>query len=376
MDRQLLRSLPARAASARLMPTAASRSVSPGQPPKLPDRRIPELDGLRGLAGLLVLFHHTLQVPTGGFLGVDVFFVLSGFLISSLIFDEIEHAGSLDFAHFYWRRAVRLIPAFVCMVLLYQALRLSFMPGLARIGPRRAAEVLFLSDWVTVTPYLGHAWSLAVEWQFYCVWPAVIAVVMRLGFGRRTVALMAALGVCGLWAATTASGLNLARGSGLFFGSGLACMAGEPWFRRYQDRLGQQYGGRLSGAGVGTTLLLLVTLCFSVSYTSPWIGQWVYVATSILTLIVIILLGTGSTRLSRGLLGNRVMVHFGRISYGLYLYHFPIAAVMASHHFGPRAMLVAGLFVACPLADCSWRYIEQPLLRLENRNRHREAARS
>ena len=330
--------------------------------PRLSVGRVSGLDGLRGLAGLLVLFHHTLQVPTGGFLGVDIFFVLSGFLISSLILDEIGRNGSLDFKRFYWRRVVRLIPAFICMVLLYQALRVSVMPGLTWVGPRRAAEILFLSNWTTVTPYLGHSWSLSIEWQFYCVWPTVIALAMRYGFGTRGVAAIAVLGVCCLWAATVFSGMNVARGCGLFLGSALAALAGEAWFRNVQRCLTPKIGSFL----MGLALALLLTLCFWASYKSPWMGQWVYASVAILTLIIVFLLSGGGSALGRGLLGNRVMVHFGRISYGLYLYHFPIAAVMYSHHLSPLAMLLAGLFVAVPLADCSWRYLEQPLLRAEN----------
>ncbi len=317
---------------------------------------------MRGMACLLIFFHHSLQVPAGGFLGVDVFFVLSGFLISSLIMEEIENRGSFDFRQFYWRRAVRLLPAFVCMVMLYQALRLAFTPGLISVGPRRAAEILFLSDWTTVTPYLGHTWSLAVEWQFYCAWPAAIAIVMRLGFGRWTIATIAVLGIACLWAATVASGMNAARGEGLFLGSVLACVTGKAWLRLQARRT---LVGWLSSVGFAVSLAVLLTLCFGMSYRSPNMGNWVYAAGSALSLAIIISLLAGGSMLSRIVLGNRVMVHFGRISYGLYLYHFPVSSFMVTNHKAPVFIMLACVIAAMPLADCSWRYLEQPLLRAE-----------
>ncbi len=326
--------------------------------PNATGHRLPELDGLRGLAGLLVLFHHTLQVPTGGFLGVDLFFVLSGFLISSLLLTEITRRGVPRFGHFYRRRATRLLPAFCCMILLYLGLRFCFGPQVPWIGPRQALAVLLLSDIHVVTPYLGHAWSLSVEWQFYFVWPFVMTAMARAGLNRSGIASVALLGVLALWVLEYWCAISL-RVDGLLLGSALPAAIGRPWFRRTAACHRNVVEASFWLAFVG-----FLALSFLASYPAPWMGRWVYSLAAILGALIVGTLLLSHAPLTRRSLGNPVMVHFGRISYGLYLYHFPIAAFMFVRHFSPLAMMVVGVTVSVALADCSWRYLEAPLLRL------------
>ena len=147
------------------------------------------LDGLRGVAILAVLAYHFYLLP-GGFLGVDIFFVLSGFLITSLLADEWRRWGSISLSLFYLRRALRLLPAFWVLLLVY---------GLAGLG-RPAAEAAargkeialaacYVANWPAIhqtpMPIVGHSWSLAVEEQFYIIWPLVFYSLLRLGLGRR-----------------------------------------------------------------------------------------------------------------------------------------------------------------------------------------------
>jgi peptidoglycan/LPS O-acetylase OafA/YrhL len=144
----------------------------------------PALDGLRGLAALVVLaFHTNPDLVGGGFLGVDVFFVLSGFLITRLLRAEIAATGTIDVLRFYWRRALRLWPPLLAMLALYACFVPLFVPGTD--WPR---DVLLAMFYLTDYSYplwhepelLRHTWSLSVEEHFYLIWPLVILLTRRI----------------------------------------------------------------------------------------------------------------------------------------------------------------------------------------------------
>jgi peptidoglycan/LPS O-acetylase OafA/YrhL len=188
--------------------------------------RLPGLDGLRAIAVLaVVLYHLDVSWMPGGFLGVDVFFVLSGFLITTLVVEEIERTGRLGLRDFYLRRARRLLPALLVLLAVLSLLSLLVLPE-ERAELRRdvVAALLYVSNWSYVfteqsyfeavgrPPLLQHLWSLAVEEQFYLLWPAVIVVAMVAGRRRvRLVALIAAV-VSTIWMAV----LAVAHGYPLF----------------------------------------------------------------------------------------------------------------------------------------------------------------
>lgn len=145
-------------------------------------RRVPALDGLRGVAILLVLTYHCFTHPSGGFYGVDLFFVLSGFLITSLLIDECSRTGRIDLRAFYLRRARRLLPAlfaFLGVVAL-------FLAASPRILVGDAAAVMFYATNIVRAlgdshslPLMGHLWSLAEEEQFYVLWPVALLTILR-----------------------------------------------------------------------------------------------------------------------------------------------------------------------------------------------------
>jgi peptidoglycan/LPS O-acetylase OafA/YrhL len=159
----------------------------------------PDIEGLRGLAVLLVVLYHV-GVPMfgGGFIGVDVFFVLSGYLITGLIVREIETSGRLDLLHFYARRARRLLPASALMLLIISAATAILLSPPEQVNLARSARATaaYLSNlWFTgeasnyfapgiETNPLLHTWSLAVEEQFYAFWPLLVL------FGLRVAALV------------------------------------------------------------------------------------------------------------------------------------------------------------------------------------------
>ena len=257
------------------------RSHAAGEPPSGSGRRRaaafrlgyrPELDGLRGVAVLAVMAYHCglCRFVPGGFLGVDLFFVLSGFLITALLLREHQQTGRIHLPRFYLRRALRLLPALFVMLAvccLWAALRTK--PDRAVVIYRAAALTACHAAnaapcWSMPMDLLGHAWSLSLEEQFYFVWPILLVVLLRLGANRRRIAWLVLIGIVAsalvrvaLWAspwpagpATAATSL-VARADSLLAGClvGLLASAG---------RLPQSQGSRRRlriAAGAATIFL-------------------------------------------------------------------------------------------------------------------------
>jgi peptidoglycan/LPS O-acetylase OafA/YrhL len=199
-------------------------------------RRLAPLDGMRGVAvAAVLLFHADVSWARGGFLGVDVFFVLSGYLITSLLLEELDRTGRIDLQRFWSRRTRRLLPALFVLVVVGVALAPVLAP-LERVADVRGdalATIGQIANWRLVdavgTTLVGpvrspfqHCWSLAIEMQFYAVWPVVVALaalalavrpLRRVGAGAGGAALIPVLRDTGLtmlaWAAATAVGLAL-----------------------------------------------------------------------------------------------------------------------------------------------------------------------
>ncbi len=159
---------------------------------------VPELDGMRGIADLAVMAYHA-RTPflNGGFIGVDIFFVLSGFLITSLIINEYDSSASLNFKYFYMRRLLRLGPALILLLLVFVMLSMIFLSkDKAQSNIITAIISLFyMSNWArafSIHPldYLGHTWSLSIEEQFYILWPLTLLVMLRAFKNRWIIAIM------------------------------------------------------------------------------------------------------------------------------------------------------------------------------------------
>lgn len=143
-------------------------------------KRIPGLDGLRGVAIVAVFFNHT-QALSGGFLGVDLFFALSGYLITSILLNEFEMTNSISLRHFYYRRALRLLPALLVFLAIYGP----------RAGWRATASTLFyFANWQSFESLgpLVHTWSLSIEEQFYILWPMALLGMLRLKLSKAQIA--------------------------------------------------------------------------------------------------------------------------------------------------------------------------------------------
>lgn len=332
----------------------------------------PELDGVRAIAVLGVMgFHLSFIQPQlshvagGGFLGVDVFFVLSGMLITQLLLAEWDRSGSLGMGAFYARRSRRLLPAlavFTAAFLVYSAIvhdnTLSIIRGLA-------SEFSYETTGHLTAPYppgISHTWTLIVEWEFYLVWPLVMALLLRRG-GRR-VLLAATVSLAALDAVVRA--LAYAHGHDfvlayhlagfrideLLIGSALAQLA-RPFRVPHLLRT-------LAGAGV---LLALATA----RYPQSWLYLGGMTALALATAVVIAP-GAGGWWGTR-LLSLRPLVWIGQISYSLYLWHVPAVSEIGHHTTGwpnPLRVLVA-VAVSLVLAALSYYFVEQRFRRATRR---------
>jgi peptidoglycan/LPS O-acetylase OafA/YrhL len=344
----------------------------------------PALDGLRGVAVALVVMEHLTAflwpaswgwLFPGGFLGVDLFFVLSGFLITTLILERREE-GERGLGRFYGRRALRLLPAVLFMLAAVDivAVALDRRNGHAAIVST-VATLLYVGNWAQLhgnvwLHYFGHVWSLAVEEQFYIVWPAFLLALLAAGLSRRAVLRIVGAGIAlvvvwrahlwGLhpyWGAVYAR--TDARADSLFAGAAVALLRPTRW-------LPNQPRKRIERAG--TTALALFLLA-ALTVHREWAGLFLggFTVLGVAAAVAIVAAVDGRWRCGR-LLATRPLVALGRVSYGVYLWHFPVFTLLADH--GPHNALircVMGLGITGIMTTLSYRLIEQPALRLKAR---------
>ncbi|MDP1805981.1 MAG: acyltransferase, partial [Acidimicrobiales bacterium] len=302
-----------------------------------PWRHRPGLDGLRGLAvAAVVVFHLDEDWLRGGFLGVDVFFTLSGFLITGLLLAEVRQRGRVDLGAFWARRARRLLPAVLLLLLFLAALLPTLDPvERGRRVPELLASLAYVANWQLIsdgTPYFAsfavpstvrHLWSLAIEEQFYLAWPLVMAVVRS----RRALVVGTTLGI----AASVATMVVLydpAGGTRAYFGTDarvhqilIGALAAMVLARR-PVRSGRSTTavGLLSVAGLGW-------MAWAVDGSSYFYFHGGSVLAAVLAVGVIVGVDDVAGPCSR-LLAWRPLAALGLISYGLYLWHWPIIVLV------------------------------------------------
>lgn len=368
---------------AAVQPSAAKDAAAPDF--QLGYRRW--LDGLRGWAILLVLAFH-FGLVQGGSLGVDIFFVLSGFLITTLLAEEWQRRGSISLRDFYIRRALRLLPAFATLLLVCGIASLWFMSAHEGSALRQEMVIAacYVSNWGalhrTSMPTLGHTWSLSVEEQFYLLWPLLLCVMLWFKLSRHRILFLVCLGIFSsatlrivLYSMHRTPGPDKAanimrlytgldtRADCLLVGCvvGLLAVWGLlPRSRRFVFWTGA--AAVLSAAALGY-LVLYRALDHSQFYHGLFTGVAVMVA------VIIVRLLSGPTRIGTIVLESTPLVWTGRISYGLYLFHIPIIRFLNPPGLGWRfpteTTLVAGLTLAA--AVLSFFAIERPCLRLKDR---------
>jgi peptidoglycan/LPS O-acetylase OafA/YrhL len=345
-----------------------------------PLRYRPELDGVRAVAVLIVVWHHLgiLDVPRlgAGFLGVDVFFVLSGYLITTLLLIEQRRCGDVRLGDFYVRRALRLLPALFLMLLV--AGIAVYASGLdAEIDKYRGSlpwVLAYLANWrLTDLGLLGHTWSLAIEEQFYVTWPFALVLLTRRRVDRRVVAaglLVAALGLAVLsagWGAVPPLGLSrrglvivstYARAVPILLGCAIALV--PEYAVRARERL-------VGIAGIAGALIVFVirrdpsTFHFKVGY----VAFALFVAAALAHVV-----HAPDGAIARALV-NRPLVAIGRVSYGIYLFHVPVILFLSWESPVPLGIAsgVVAIAATAALTVWSWFVVERPALAYQARFR-------
>jgi peptidoglycan/LPS O-acetylase OafA/YrhL len=344
----------------------------------------PDLEGLRGVAILVVLACHLgLPGAGAGFIGVDIFFVLSGFLITGLLVGELEREGTIRLGAFYLRRARRILPAALLVLAASMVAGQVFLspldlPRLAREVAAAGASLANVHFAAEATDYFAavdpspvlHYWSLAVEEQFYLVWPALMLLAARLPRARLGLAVLTAGVLVGSFALsvwlTTVSGpwayYSLPTRAWQLAAGALLAIAGSSWIGR-----GRLAAPMIGWLGVGTLLAAMG----SVGPTTPYPGLAALLPTC--GALAIIASGSGPGTPGRMLLQRRPLRWLGRISYSLYLWHWPVL-VFGSMALGSVAAegdaiadqlpLRLGLgALAVLVAILSWALVEEPFRR-------------
>ena len=361
---------------------------------------IASIDGLRAIAVVAVLFYHA-EVPwlPGGFLGVEVFFVVSGYLITALLLGEIDRTGRVDLRSFWTRRARRLLPALGFYLLGALVLAVTIADDvLDELIDGSWAAVLYVANWYAVfndisytdafgrPSFLHHLWSLAVEEQFYLLWPLLVIGGLRF-LGRRR--MIAAIGI-GILASTAlmwvlyeplADPLRIyygtdTRAAGLLVGAGLA-FVWRPWehpTRRPEIEQRRRFVAFvLSAVGLVGVLRAFVVYDLSPIEADP-LFRGGFLITSLSTAALIAGLVLARNPLSSTLSGP-VMGWLGSRSYGIYLWHWPIFMVTRPRvdtDLDGVVLLVLRFALTFVVAEVSWQLVEQPLrrgLRRDGRSR-------
>ena len=368
----------------------ASGLQSPVWVPPVPRRarrfpllgHVPALDGLRGVAVLVVVLFHFVghDVLRGGWAGVDVFFGLSGFLITVLVLDEHRVHGRVDLRRFYARRACRLLPALLVLLGVWVLMLFAFHDQTwfaatpSGDGTGRTVDVggalkdvalalVYVANWNVIDggmeAPLSHLWSLAVEEQFYLLWPGMLVLLLAVSTRWRLGLLAAVMATSSLLPFLYWSGgaghdriyfATDTRAVGLLGGA----FAGLVWHRRHA--LGQvaRYGTLRAWAAVAALGVVV--------WTSNDVLSFLVFPTALMLLVTQLLPAIADNRstLSRGL-NQSLLIWAGRRSYGLYLWHYVWATW--THPLGLLVGMPLGIAGAVLCTELSWRYVEKPVLR-------------
>jgi peptidoglycan/LPS O-acetylase OafA/YrhL len=366
-------------------------SSNPGSPPTTSRRApglgyLPALDGLRAIAVIAVLLYHAeLGWWRGGFLGVDVFFVLSGYLITCVLLDDRLKTGRIGLARFWLRRARRLLPALLVMLTATCIYTVVFLPHeAAKLRDDIVSALMYVMNWHLIfqdqpyfdtigrAPFLQHLWSLAVEEQFYLLWPLLLTGGLVLFRGRRERLAVAIVSLAAfsalLMAVIYSPGGDPSRvyfgtdthASGLLIGAALAAVW-PPW--RLSTKTGPRAPLALEAGGlIGLALLLWCFLNVSEFDTALYRGGYLMIA--IVTACVIAVVVHPSTRLASGLLSFGLLRWIGQRSYGIYLWHWPVYLVTRPDLDVPIRgipLLVVRVAITVALAAASYRFVEMPI---------------
>ncbi|ELV3426797.1 acetyltransferase [Staphylococcus pseudintermedius] len=345
-------------------------------------RYMPGLDGVRAVAVIaIIIYHLNPQWLSGGFLGVDTFFVISGYLITSLLLTEYHNTGKIELMSFWLRRVKRLIPAVLFLVMGVIVLSLIFMPTeIQKVRADSIAAIFYVSNWwyimqnvdyfeqFAVQP-LKHLWSLAIEEQFYLVFPIVLlsllSFIRRLKSIRIIFLILLVISMIAMMVLYVPNE-NVAR---VYFGTDtriqtllmgvLLALVWPPF--QLKAKVNRQMRTMIDTAGVVGLAILFICFKF-VSETNSILYYGGFFLISTVTLLVIASSVHPSGYFAK-FLGNKVFTFIGSRSYSLYLWHYPII-VLIHHQFVqgqiPPLVYVVEILLMVLMAEFSYKFIEQP----------------
>lgn len=330
----------------------------------------PDIDGLRAVAVLLViLYHANINIFPGGFIGVDVFFVISGYLITQIIVKEIK-SDEFSLKNFYERRIRRIIPALYtvivfCLCISYFLFLPQEFESFSKSVIASALSVSNILFWqetgyfdsgAELKPLL-HTWSLGVEEQFYIFFPIYFLLIYKL-FRKLIIPSLLVIGILSLilsiWATTNAMTANFylapTRAWELLMGSIIAFYPNKKALSIYVSNI-------LGIAG----LMMILLAAINYSYSTPFPG--IYALLPCLGTALVIISGLEHNTIPKGILSLKILVFIGLISYSLYLWHWPIFVFLNYIYANdlPVFLSIFAIFISFIVSIFSWKYIEEPI---------------
>ncbi len=377
-----------------LTPPAAATA---DRPRKVSMSYLPGLDGLRAVSVIAVLLYHASDVgiewlPEGGFLGVEIFFVISGYLITALLLAEYRNhasatggAGRVNLKQFWMRRARRLLPALYLLLITVSLVWFLFIRDeMYKLRGDVVAALTYVTNWYLVFSQqsyfeqagrpspLRHLWSLAVEEQFYLLWPILLVVLLVAFRGKLNrvlgMIIIGALASTVLMAVLYEPGTDPSRvyygtdtrAAGLLIGAALAFLA-PPW--RLTRNTGRYAGWVIDG--IGLAMIAAIGWFFvNTNEFDDFLYQGGFALLSIITAVMIFVVAHPVSHLGRKVFGTSLLVWIGVRSYGIYLWHWPVYMVTRPDldvGFSGYPLLFVRLAITVVLAELSFRLLEKPI---------------
>jgi peptidoglycan/LPS O-acetylase OafA/YrhL len=342
---------------------------------------VPELNGLRGYAIIFVMVFHTGRILLGGYIGVDIFFVLSGFLITSLLVQEYDSYGRVQFRNFYLRRVLRLAPALCMLLLIYSVLSFIFLDGdkLESNLIDSLIALFYSTNWArafAIHPpdFLGHTWSLSIEEQFYIIWPMLLIILLRFVKSRRHIILIvASLAIAALVLRIymTYTGYPFARiingtdtkADALLTGCLLGLVLSFNLLSVKVQQLFAKYLRYITPA----CAIVLIYLGTAMRINNPLTYYLGFLGVELCTAVIILDIFISERGIIKYLLSGKIIVWIGSISYGLYLWHFPVFKTMQALHAPTLSVMTIGMASSFLLAAISYYCLEKPFLSMKKR---------
>jgi peptidoglycan/LPS O-acetylase OafA/YrhL len=335
--------------------------------------RKPALDGLRALAVVAVMAFHTSPAAHGGFLGVDVFFVISGYLITALLLREWSRTGGIDLRSFYLRRALRLGPALLLMLVVTIPLIFTVLRSSMGINPflAIASVLLYVANWANVAVDVGtgpltHTWSLSIEEQFYLIWPIVLVLVLsrRRKPPASALAVLIAVVVVARWICW-----DTTHGDWIYYATTSHCdglLLGSLLAIGLDRRPAGAAVPRGSEAAAWLGLAGLAAFMAGSQIGGGATYEYGLFAVAVCAALVVQHLAVAESGLLVRILSVRPLVAVGTVSYGLYLFHFPVFQAVQHQGYPHLIQHSLEISISVALTVFSWFVVEKPALRLKD----------